>query len=364
MRRIFGVGGSVAMGLVLLGCTADNGGSQVDACLIDNGGCGDPTYSTCTHHPGADPTCAEINLCTTSNGGCGDAAFWTCAHNSGASPTCTAINLCATNNGGCGDVAYWACTHHPGAAPTCADIDQCATDNGGCGDVAYWACTHHPGAAPTCADRCVAPSGSVTIPVVIRDFSDAHPDMEKFLGSDLGIVESVLGGDGKPVYAHPGASTPTTTGKAAFDEWFNNTAGVNLEIDQSLALSETSAGVFTYASAAFFPIDDLGWGNQSRAHNYHFTTELRFRFRYLGSEQLTFAGDDDSWAFINGQRGYDLGGVHGSLSASVLLDATGAATFSLVQGEVYELVVLQAERHTTVSNYNLTLSGFALCTPP
>lgn len=54
----------------------------------------------------------------------------------------------------------------------------------------------------------------------------------------------------------------------------------------------------------------------------------------------------------------DLGGVHGAMSGSITLDATAAGTFGLTVGQVYEIVVFQAERHTTQSNYRLTLSNF------
>lgn len=71
----------------------------------------------------------------------------------------------------------------------------------------------------------------------------------------------------------------------------------------------------------------------------------------------------------------DLGGIHSSLDGSVTLDpanGTGAIcenapvgctngralNFGLVPGSVYEIVVLQAERHTTQSNYTLTVSAF------
>ena len=39
---------------------------------------------------------------------------------------------CSVDNGGCGDATYYSCTNNEGAAATCADIDECATDNGGC----------------------------------------------------------------------------------------------------------------------------------------------------------------------------------------------------------------------------------------
>ena len=62
--------------------------------------------------------------------------------------------------------------------------------------------------------------------------------------------------------------------------------------------------------------------------------------------------------FVNKQLAVDLGGVHGAQSGGVTLNAAAAATFGLNVGSIYEAVVWQAERHTTQSNYKLTLGNF------
>ena len=85
--------------------------------------------------------------------------------------------------------------------------------------------------------------------------------------------------------------------------------------------------------------------------------------------------DDDVFVFVNKSLAVDLGGIHVVLDGSVTLDASngtgkvcqnaavGCANgqtvdFGLVPGSVYEIVVFQAERHTTQSNYTLTVSAF------
>ena len=81
----------------------------------------------------------------------------------------------------------------------------------------------------------------------------------------------------------------------------------------------------------FFPIDNQGWGNQGRPHNYHFTFEVHLEFAYNGGEGFTFTGDDDVWLFINGKLAIDIGGVHGAESESIDLDAH-AGELGIVKG--------------------------------
>jgi len=184
---------------------------------------------------------------------------------------------------------------------------------------------------------------------VIRDFRDDHPDFEAELGTDKGIVQDTLGPDGKPVYA---GDTPTTHGQGPFDQWYRDVDGVNLSLPQSILLTESGGGTFTFSSDAFFPIDDQGFGNQGREHNFHFTYEIRTEFQYLGGEVFTFTGDDDLFTFINGRLAIDLGGVHGPESQSIDLDAQ-ASQLGITVGEVYSLDFFFAERHTTQSNFRI-----------
>jgi len=84
------------------------------------------------------------------------------------------------------------------------------------------------GTAATPASQCQALLG------VVRDFKMGKqarraPDFETApVNIETGIVTSTLGTDGKPVYAKATGGTRSTTGKAYFDQWYNNTPGVNM----------------------------------------------------------------------------------------------------------------------------------------
>jgi fibro-slime domain-containing protein len=94
-------------------------------------------------------------------------------------------------------------------------------------------------------------------------------------------------------------------------------------------------------------------------HNFSFTTEVRYWFKYETGKtyNLEFVGDDDVWVFVNKRLAVDLGGIHMASKGSVDLVAK-ASDLGLKAGNVYEVAVFHAERNIDCSTYKLTLSGF------
>jgi fibro-slime domain-containing protein len=224
---------------------------------------------------------------------------------------------------------------------------------------------------------------------VVRDFKGmnepmGHPDFEHFegRGASPGIVNAALGSDQKPVYSAAGPfidpkNGQQTTSKADFDQWYRATPNVNKPYIVYFYF-QPNAGVLTFQSNAFFPLDGAGWGNScnepdatcpKQAHNFGFTTEVHTKFNYKGGETFSFTGDDDLWVFINNKLAIDLGGLHPEASLSVSLD-TAAATLGIKVGSAYNLDLFHAERHTDQSNFRVdtnlefTNCGTIIAEPP
>ncbi|QSQ21630.1 DUF4215 domain-containing protein [Pyxidicoccus parkwayensis] len=283
----------------------------------------------------------------------------------GCSPTCKKEPACTDGvcTSVCGDGVM---------LPNSTD-EECDDGNTRANDGCSPTCKLEDGFACTVVTE--APPELVSIPTVYRDFRGydlqatstlprGHIDFENGNISEKGIVATLLGADGKPVYAKEGASSTTTHGKDAFAQWYRDVDRVNRSVVDSLELTRQPDGSYVFDSGAFFPLDGKGWvatGDEparNDGHNFSFTSEARYWFEYKGTEVLTFRGDDDVWVFINKKLALDLGGVHGAQEDSIHLSQK-ASELGLQVGGIYEAVVFQAERHTVASSYRLTLNNFA-----
>lgn len=189
--------------------------------------------------------------------------------------------------------------------------------------------------------------------LVVRDFTEMHPDFEHYTGNGLdGIVKEDLGADHKPVYASDGP-TELTTGPDEFADWYHDVPGVNQRLEVEIQFMQAGAGEYVYDNSAFFPIDGRGFGNgPDPSHNYLFTTEAHTLFTYTGSERFTFRGDDDLWVFINGKLAVDLGGLHTPLEESVDFH-DNESQLGIEVGQTYPMDIFHAERHTVQSNFRI-----------
>ncbi len=266
-----------------------------------------------------------------------------------------------------GAVFALACSDTGGGGTADSDDGSAATSRDGSVDAARGDASmrdgsvRRDGSAVTAGDSGSSGDSCGVLMARIRDFTpDTNPDFEKFSGSEAttGILDDTLDSDHLPVFK---AANGQVTSKASFDQWYRDEQGVNIDIPISIPNQASDpSNEYSYSSSAFFPIDDMGFGNYlSSGHNFHFTTQIAASFTYKGGEVFDFTGDDDLWIFVNDKLALDLGGLHQAVNGKIDFDAQ-ATKLGLTKGQTYRMDIFHAERHTNESNFKFstTISCF------
>jgi fibro-slime domain-containing protein len=197
-----------------------------------------------------------------------------------------------------------------------------------------------------------------------------------------GTKDSLFPGDERTPDLAPLDSMPANVSRCftppdRFSDWFEDRGqDVNRPFLYKMKfIQDDKTGFFEFKENRFFPLDkDQGAEKERKdgpdtfgylqtgskdgvdlsSHIYGFTLEFHVMFTYnQGKGQfLSLRGDDDLWAFVNGHRAIDLGGIHSAESDSVNLDDKASA-FGLVDKGVYNLDFFFAERAVASSTLDI-----------
>ena len=197
---------------------------------------------------------------------------------------------------------------------------------------------------------------------VVRDFRGQvindvpkHPDFEFALGDrQRDCRESQLGPDDKPVYARAGGTTPTTNGADTFNQWYRDVDGVNIHFDTEIPLTPdpTRPGTFVYDDDAYFPIDDMGFGNEYQSHNFDFTDRAALQLPVPRWREVHVQGRRRPVAVPERQAGRRSRRHPHRRDRHRDLDAV-AVDFGLAPMGVYRMDIFQAERHLAESHFHV-----------
>jgi len=149
----------------------------------------------------------------------------------------------------------------------------------------------------------------------------------------------------------------------------------NVVIQDTLIFTHQGNGTYTFvrdkdANQQFFPLDNKGLETSSNhnsrwiyngrngdqvPHNYSYTMELVWQFRYDSSidQTFTFMGDDDVWVFVNGKLVMDIGGIHEQVARTFNL-RTLAGGLGLVNNQITDMRMFYSERHSNDANIRIT----------
>ena len=200
--------------------------------------------------------------------------------------------------------------------------------------------------------------------------------------STSGNPDPAFRGDERTPVLAPLEGMPNTVSRCfqpadRFSDWFEDR---NPDVNRSFFYTmkfqqDAKTGFYQFREERFFPLDkgegakktsangadpfgNLQSGEKDgvdlTAHDYGFTLEFHAMFTYnQGQGQfLSLRGDDDLWAFVNGKRVIDLGGIHAAESDSIDLDEK-ASDLGLSDKNQYNLDFFFAERAVASSKLDI-----------
>ena len=202
-----------------------------------------------------------------------------------------------------------------------------------------------------------------------------------------GLVKNELNVDGFPVHnVASGTRCKIASTSNLQNDWYGG--GVrsgSSYYSYPLVLTRGAGDVYSFNSTSFFPLNNKALGNPIKdqcqsgsnyqycngatanytTNNFGFAGRLETQFDLAadrtGNLSFDFTGDDDVWVFIDGKLVLDIGGIHGGVNGSFIIDKDGKV---LVNGSTTALMTLSngvhdfsffiAERNPTGSNFKMT----------
>ena len=157
----------------------------------------------------------------------------------------------------------------------------------------------------------------------------------------------------RPAYADSGRMI------AAVNTVAYDTSYKNVVIHDTLQFTYVagSEGFYEYSDTNFFPLDNRGFGNEGKNHNYSFTAAIHKNVQYEPGLVFNFQSNDDMWVFLNGMLVIDLGGLGSLRTSQVNLDNIPG----LKAGVEYPLDVFWTQRSEGSSSVKVSMNVVIGC---